>query len=60
MLLVGRFVIGLGIGIANIACSTYVAESGEVSHDFEYNYKVSQLSGQCLPQLSTTVIGSAQ
>ena len=47
MLLVGRFVIGLGIGIANIACSTYVAESGENSYEFEYNCKVFPLSGQC-------------
>jgi MFS family permease len=27
MLLVGRFIIGIGIGIANVACSTYVAET---------------------------------
>ena len=28
MLLIGRFIIGIGIGIANVACSTYVAETG--------------------------------
>jgi MFS family permease len=27
MLLIGRFIIGIGIGIANVACATYVAET---------------------------------
>lgn len=29
MLLTARFVMGLGIGIANVICSTYVAETGD-------------------------------
>ena len=28
MLLIGRLIVGTGIGIANVACSTYVAETG--------------------------------
>jgi hypothetical protein len=27
MLLVGRFIIGIGVGIANVVCPTYIAET---------------------------------
>ena len=31
MLLIGRFIVGIGIGIANVACSTYIAETGDLA-----------------------------
>ena len=37
MLLISRFIIGIGIGIANVACSTYVAETGQPNQELSVN-----------------------
>lgn len=33
MLLVGRFIIGIGVGIANVVCPTYIAETSLLPND---------------------------
>ena len=57
MLLVGRFIIGIGIGIANVACDTYVAETSNLTLLYTGLWMVYQPKGLFSLPLSIIAIG---